>query len=321
MTDEICTSLSEHGFAVVRGVLADHDFAPLEAEFAMLLEERTRRWQNRGQFHGPRITVTDIRQGILDLAAVPNFDLGLLAECDITLPHQPFAVIQADSPFHVGPALLELVRWPALLDVIERVVGPDITLSSNGHARYKLPDSGGAGCTPWHRDAMTHVPASDPVSVLTCWVPMDDVTLDNGCLVVEPGGHRTHRDLRWPLTPAVVSELDDLAVPIPVDKGDVVLLHKDVPHASRPNRSKTVRWSFDLRYHPSSGPSDRPWFPSLDLRRCGRPVRADGREWQRRWELTRAVFASAGRLVPGRAEYARAIAEEHIGRWADCEWR
>lgn len=318
MTNDIAARLADDGYAVVRDVLEPRDLDPLEPEFAHLLETRATSWHSsrRLAIAAPP-HIDNIRRGLLELAALPDFDEALLAELDITLPHAPFAVVRSDSPFHVGPCLLGLVSSPRLLSVVEMLVGSNITLSPNCHARYKLPTSATTGITPWHRDGMTHHADSDPVPVITTWVPMDDVNENNGCLVVAPGGHRTHPSLNWPLTADVVKELDALGQPLPARKGDIVLLDKNLPHSSLPNRSSAVRWSFDLRYYPSSGPSDRPWFPSLEVLARGRTPHPapDAADWQRRWERTRDMFASTGQVVPGRPDYARAVAEQHIDRW------
>lgn len=318
MIDNLVTALSADGYAIIRNVLEPADFDLVEPEFARLLATRAADWRATGRLAmQPAPHIQDLRTGLLHLSKVPGFDSALLAELDVTLPHAPFAVVRPHSPFHVGPGLLRLVSSPRLLSVIQQVVGPDITLSPNGHARYKPPSAGSSGVTPWHRDAMTHHPDSDRVTVITCWVPMHDVNEDSGCLVVVPGGHHTHARLAWPLTPEVVVELDRLGEALPVRKGDIVLLDKNVPHASLPNRSDDLRWSFDLRYYPSAEASDRPWFPSLEVLAGGAEPdpTPDPEEWRLRWERTRELFASTGRLVPGRREYARAVADDHIRLW------
>jgi phytanoyl-CoA hydroxylase len=320
MNDCPATDLSEQGFAIVRDVLSDCDLEPLEDEFNSLLDDRIIEWKANGRISwDPGRTTTCIRERLLHLASQSGFDEAFLGDLDITLAHQPFSSIKGDSPFHVGPALLGLVSSPRLLTVLAPIIGSDITLSPNGHTRFKLPAAGKAGITPWHRDAMTHDPASDPVSVVTCWIPMEDVAEENGCLVVVPGGHRAFPELSWPLTAEIVAELDAKAQPLPACKGDIVLLDKNVPHASIPNHSANVRWSFDLRYYPTPGPSDRPWFPSLEVCRSDgfETLSLDADDWKHRWEKVRQRFASSGVLVPGRPEYARAVAEQHIRRWSD----
>lgn len=317
MTNDIQSDLLDDGFAIVRGALTDFDFEPVVREFTQLMNDRVaERERKTFTVNQADYDRTDIRTGLVDLARFGDFADSLLGELDLTLPHQPWAIIKPDSPFHVGPALLALITHNALLNAIEPVVGQNVTLSPNGHARYKLPSATG-GTTPWHRDAMTHVSASDPVTVLTCWVPMGDVGEDNGCLVAVPGGHRSYPDLGWPLDPDVVQELDAKSVALPARLGDVVLLDKNVPHASLPNRSSTLRWSFDLRYHPTGEPGDRPWFPSLEVRRNGRNVPVDVDVWRQSWEAARDGFAVTGAPVPGRPEYARAVAEQRILSWVE----
>ena len=36
---------------------------------------------------------------------------------------------------------------------------------------------------------------------------------------------------------------------LPMDKGDVLLMHKQTPHRSTANNADVVRWSMDLRFH------------------------------------------------------------------------
>lgn len=306
----IADRLESIGYVVVPSVLSPADLEPIEQEYSTLVASRIADWTRDGRLSGADLTVSGARAALGHLASLPKFDTTLLAELDITLPHVPSSAITADSEFHIGPGLLQLVSNPTLTMVISQVIGDWVTLSPNGHARFKLPWRGASGITPWHRDAMTHDVGSDPVQVVTCWIPMDDVTTDNGCLVVVPGGHRTHTTLNWPLTADVIAELDAAAVPLLVQRGDIVLMHKHLPHASLPNDSGAVRWSFDLRYYPTQDPSDRPWFPSLEVRRPeGLPQpRLDAAQWRARWEAVRSSFSEQARLVPGRPEYAQAVA-------------
>src|SRR5882757_10040225 len=51
---------------------------------------------------------------------------------------------------------------------------------------FKQPGIGGE--VRWHQDATYF--DSTPISVTTFWFALEDATLENGCLWVEPGGHR-----------------------------------------------------------------------------------------------------------------------------------
>jgi phytanoyl-CoA hydroxylase len=51
---------------------------------------------------------------------------------------------------------------------------------------FKQPHIGGE--VRWHQDASFF--ETEPQTVTTFWFALEDATLDNGCLWVEPGGHR-----------------------------------------------------------------------------------------------------------------------------------
>ena len=328
MTNDIETTLKEDGYVIVPNALSSSDCEPLESEYASLLAERTVSWRVRGRIPPVEIPQFDsLRDGLNYLSSMPDFDVSLLSELDITLPHRPFDTIEHDTPFHIGPGVLELATNPRLLSIIQELVGKDVALSPNSHVRFKLPAHKHGTTTDWHRDAMTQHPQSDPIPVVTAWIPMHDVSEYNGCLVAIPGGNHRYRHLTWPLSPAIVQHLNPLGHPLPVNHTDIILLDKNTPHASLPNFTDSVRWSFDFRFLPAAGPSDRPWFPSLQVLQDGNPPNppptAD--QWKLDWLHVRDQFASTKEPVPGSSDYARFIAaqqhiplkitESHIQRW------
>lgn len=81
---------------------------------------------------------------------------------------------------------------------------------------------------------------------LNCWVPLCDITLDNGCLMVLPGGHFDNLNvLRAPTLPFFFSGDDQMVVdelePMIVPAGTAVILNQSVVHYSQPNNSDHVR--------------------------------------------------------------------------------
>lgn len=126
---------------------------------------------------------------------------------------------------------------------------------------FKQPHIGGE--VGWHQDASFFV--TTPQTVTTFWFALEEATLDNGCLWVQPGGHRgplgvlreqyvcdhTHGTLRmqnldrtpWPGTAD--------AVALPVAAGTLVAFHGLLPHYSAPNRSARSRLAYTL--HVTSG--------------------------------------------------------------------
>lgn len=75
------------------------------------------------------------------------------------------------------------------------------------------------------------------------------------------------------------------AVPIPMAPGDIYIMHRLTKHASLPNRSRTIRWSFDLRYMPIGLPTGRPMFPGFVGRSRANPSTelTSHSAWQESW--------------------------------------
>ena len=116
---------------------------------------------------------------------------------------------------------------------------------------FKQPGIGGE--VRWHQDASFFV--TDPISVTTFWLALEAADRGNGCLWVEPGGHR------GPLREQFVREgagtrLDRLdstpwpgeatAIPVEVAAGTLVLFHGLLPHYSAANRSSASRHAYTL---------------------------------------------------------------------------
>jgi phytanoyl-CoA hydroxylase len=116
---------------------------------------------------------------------------------------------------------------------------------------YKQPHIGGE--VRWHQDA-TYL-YTEPAGLLGLWFALEDATPDNGCLWVQPGGHR------GPLRERFVAEagatqlhrLDDTpwpgpgeGLPLPVPAGTLIVFDGRLPHYSAPNRSGQRRLAFTL---------------------------------------------------------------------------
>ena len=87
-------------------------------------------------------------------------------------------------------------------------------------------------------------------------------------------------------TTIVEEELPDTEIAtLPMERGDVLLLHKEIPHRSLANQSETIRWSMDLRYQETGTPTGRPFHPDFPVRSRANPnsVLVDYEEWCRMW--------------------------------------
>ena len=100
---------------------------------------------------------------------------------------------------------------------------------------------------------------TEPLSCVAAWLAMEDATIENGCLCVIPGSHRSfplqegfiknHEGTKTHFIDTaekrITLNLDNLK-PVPVKKGSLVLLHGEIVHASYANVSNKSRHAFVL---------------------------------------------------------------------------
>ena len=72
-----------------------------------------------------------------------------------------------------------------LVDAMTKVIGPNIKAASN-QLVYKHP--GDTRPYDWHQD--NGFGPLDPYTTVSCWMALDDVNENNGCLWVIPGSHK-----------------------------------------------------------------------------------------------------------------------------------
>ena len=238
------------GFLLKPGLFTAEDLKPLQDALTEIIDQAARELQDAGE--------------LTNIHADQPFGLRL-------------ARIYADNPAageeitrkvmgkggggYNGPAMLQTIRHPALLSCIESLVGPDIVGSSVYRIRPKLP-GWDRGEVPWHQDSGYFLAHCDRHLIVTCWVPLVDATLENGCLHVMPTVHKTGILRHYTEGHAGFLEVPDEdlpsvePVPVPMKAGDVLLLTNLTPHASFENRTNVVRWSIDLRYQSANVPNN-----------------------------------------------------------------
>lgn len=117
---------------------------------------------------------------------------------------------------------------------------------------FKPPGIGGE--VRWHQDASFF--HTTPQTVTTFWFALEDATRDNGCLWLQPGGHRgplrerferqgDHLALRA-LDPTPWPDAVHDGVPLEVPAGTLVVFHGLLPHGSAANRSPVSRMACTL---------------------------------------------------------------------------
>ena len=297
----------ENGYVVVRGLLdVANDLQPVITEYEALLDRLVAKWRSEGRLSSSHegLPFTERLSRVVVDGAVP-YDLPF----DISLPQ---ADITEETPMHHGPAVFDLLRSPRLLDAVEQFVGPEIYSNPVQHTRIKLPEkllpeaswTGLTARIAWHQDLGVITEESDDTEILTVWFPLTRATEENGCLAVAPGSHREaltrHCRSGDPLTLNQVSIPDrwitEECVPVPMEPGDVLFMHRLTKHCGLPNRGNEVRWSFDLRYQPIGQPTGRPWFPGFVARSHAHPETelTDPEAWADAWRQVRSRLANQG---------------------------
>lgn len=116
---------------------------------------------------------------------------------------------------------------------------------------FKQPSIGGE--VSWHQDATFFI--TEPQSVTGFWFALEPADRSNGCLWVEPGGHRGPLRERFVLRDGgtAMEKLDRTpwpteatAVPVEVEAGALLVFDGLLPHYSAPNRSPVSRHAYTL---------------------------------------------------------------------------
>jgi hypothetical protein len=180
--------------------------------------------------------------------------------------------------------MFAVITHPALLDIVESLIGGEILAHPQFNSRAKLPHHQ-ATVVPWHQDMGYLHAEADETFMVNFWIPLVDAPLETGPLQVIPGSHR------WGLIPH--SHVDGYlgipeaqlpphtAVDCPMAAGDLLLIQHKTVHRSIPNTSDRVRWSLDLRYSDPSQPTGRAEVPGFIARSRQNPgaVARDYRDW------------------------------------------
>jgi ectoine hydroxylase-related dioxygenase (phytanoyl-CoA dioxygenase family) len=157
---------------------------------------------------------------------------------------------------------LDLARDPAILDLVEQVIGPDIILW--GCQIFCKP--GGDGMeVPWHQDG--HYWPIRPLATCTVWLALDPSKVANGCLRIIPGSHRArrlHEHVREERLDVVLNQSvkpglfdPNTAFDVELEPGQMSLHDVYLIHGSNANRSPKRRAGVALRYMPATSLFDR----------------------------------------------------------------
>lgn len=155
------------------------------------------------------------------------------------------------QPHYISPVMEKYVRHPKLCGVLRQITAAHLPYW-DGSVKcmqsmlfVKPPEFQGQA---WHQDEI-YIPTRDR-SLIGAWIAVDDATLENGCLWVLPGSHRS--GYLYPQRPHNNPDEFDFApeshgfdeseeIPVEVKAGTVVYFNGYLLHRSHKNRSQVYR--------------------------------------------------------------------------------
>lgn len=152
---------------------------------------------------------------------------------------------------------LEFATHPDLMEIAGQLIGDDIILW--GTTIFGKPAHSGKE-TPWHQDG-EYYPIR-PLETLTIWIPLDDVTPQNGPMRFIPGSHKSHKlfSHSWvdgdDKTINLVTDDEhfdlDQAEDLIIEAGQVSFHDVYMIHGSSANRTNRRRAAFIVRLMPAT---------------------------------------------------------------------
>jgi hypothetical protein len=217
-------ALRQDGFLLVEGLSSDDEIASLRVLFDRLFCER-RGWDAGDLF---------------DMVGTDS-------------PEQDLALPQLLRASKYEPLLRQTRLAASAHSIAEQILGPKVE-NDLEHAIVKPPLHGAA--TPWHQDDAFHRRGSGVPESISIWMPLQDVTVENGCMRYIRGSnlgplfpHRSpHNDPRIHGLETVSPPDLTNCVSVPMRAGDAVIHLSRTLHGAGINTSDQPRRAYILGY-------------------------------------------------------------------------
>ncbi len=218
LTEKHVAFYQENGYLVILDALDTREIEELKREAAQICR-------------GKRGEIRLLQQDSTEVQDYPELDDDAVIQKYLCI-HQP----------HTGSDLIEsYLSHPALQQTLARLIGSNVKCMQS----MLFVKSAGKPGQAWHQDEF-FIPTRDR-SLTGGWIAIDDATVENGCLWIIPGSHRS--GILWPMYPHNNDKYDcahmaydfpydesEDAIPVEVPAGGIVLFNGYLLHKSLPNR-------------------------------------------------------------------------------------
>ena len=189
-------------------------------------------------------------------------------------------------PSQYAPELLNAQYLKNAREIARQILGDEMLPGNGEHMIYKPAGIGAA--TPWHQDQAYHDPNTLSRGI-NFWMPLDDASVESGCLQFVPGTHEMDVLPHHPIgnDPRVHGlEVDDplqwrtKSVACPLPAGGASLHAAFMLHYAGPNNTGHPRRAYTLTFRlpavKRDVPVDNYWSRSQKTARAERSKRAQG---------------------------------------------
>lgn len=308
----------EFGWVVVPQLLSDADLSPIDTAYAEVVDKLATGLLQEGRISSTHVGLPHEKRlaALLRELGDDVYDTFQIHELEGEWP-ETFDIYQARLP-----ACFQFMFNERLGKAIESLLGTqELTVHPSQHVRPYLPRRAASAAQPnhaaWHQDRIVYQSEADKSCIVTCWMPLVDVTASSGCLRLIPGVQEMLRTVQGTKAPGcngisspaifdgqpsaiLPAELDRAVAAIPggggaVDvamrRGDLLVFKSLIPHCGLPNDSGRIRWSIELRFQTSDTPTGRNAHPSVRVRsKDPRKLQTDYGEWCGRWEAALSLM-------------------------------
>ncbi|HEY6554905.1 MAG TPA: phytanoyl-CoA dioxygenase family protein [Vicinamibacteria bacterium] len=224
-----------------------------------LSAEQIRSFEENGFVKGGSVLdeaqIASLRAGLEAIRSGENPRTGDLYEVD-----EDYRTAPDRNVFHflgawlIDEAFHDVLFHPAITVKVAQLLGVEHVRFWHDQVFYKPPRH--PGVVTWHQD-YSYWTRSTPAGHVTCWIGLDDSTLENGCLHYVPGSHR------WGLLPRISLTRDMDAVkdyltpeqaaafrpkPMILKAGECTFHHSHTVHGSYGNQSDVPRRAVVLNF-------------------------------------------------------------------------
>ena len=158
----------------------------------MITDDDVRAYKRDGVITVPEVldadTLSQVRSVVAELVAAAASTTEHTAVYDLEPGHTPEAprVRRIKTPHKVHALFDQIVRGPAVMDILRKLIGPGLRLHGS---KLNMKSAHFGSPVEWHQDWAFYPHTND--DILAIGVLLDDTDLSNGPMLVTPGTHRS----------------------------------------------------------------------------------------------------------------------------------